>query len=224
MDAMPQVSSPTVPADHPGIDELFSLLAYGEVAAFYRLTDEARMAPDLRGRINMARMAANEMGHYELLRSTLEQRGVDVLPAMTRYAPALEQYHRLTTPSTWLEALVKTYVGDAMAADLYLAIAGSLPPQIADVVRAVLAETVHSQFVVAEVVTAVNASGRQRSRLSLWARRLLGEAVTQAQFVLAEHDELVDLVMAGGGLGQVTELFERVQRTHSERMHHLGLG
>ncbi len=212
-----------VPADHPGINELFALLAYGEVAAFYRLTEEARMAPDLRGRINMARMAAAEMGHYELLRSTLEKRGVEMLPAMTRYAPALEQYHRLTTPSTWLEALVKTYVGDAMAADLYLAIAGSLPVEVADVVRSVLAETVHSQFVVAEVVTAVNASGRQRSRLALWARRLLGEAITQAQYVLADHDELVDLVLAGGGLGQVNDLYERLQRTHSERMQHLGL-
>ena len=157
------MTAPTITADHPGVDELFALLAYGEVAAFYRLTDEARMAPDLRGRINMARMAAAEMGHYELLRRTLEDRGVDVLAAMTRYAPALENYHRLTMPSTWLEALVKTYVGDAMAADLYLAIAGSLPDEVADVVRAVLAETGHSQFVVAEVRSAVTASGRQRS-------------------------------------------------------------
>ena len=223
MEAPHGISSSTVAADHPGIDELFSLLAYGEVAAFYRLTEEARMAPDLRGRINMARMAAAEMAHYELLRSTLEGRGVDVVPAITRYAPALEQYHRLTTPSTWLEALVKTYVGDAMAADLYLAIAGSLPTEVADVVRAVLAETVHSQFVVSEVVTAVTASGRQRSRLALWSRRLLGEAITQAQFVLADHDELVDLVLASGGLGQVTDLFDRVQRTHDERMRQLRL-
>ncbi|MGI9123396.1 MAG: ferritin-like fold-containing protein [Mycobacterium sp.] len=223
MEASQQVSSPTVPADHPGVNELFALLAYGEVAAFYRLTEEARMAPDLRGRINMARMAAAEMGHYEQLRSTLEKRGVDVLPAMTRYAPALEQYHRLTMPSTWLEALVKTYVGDAMAADLYLALADSLPDEVADVVRAVLAETGHSQFVVAEVRAAVNASGRQRSRLALWSRRLLGEAITQAQFVLAERDELVDLVLAGGGLGQVTDLFDRLQRTHTERMGQLGL-
>ena len=223
MEATQRVSTTTVAAEHPGINELFSLLAYGEVAAFYRLTDEARMAPDLRGRINMARMAAAEMGHYELLRSTLESRGVDVLAAMTRYAPALEQYHRLTTPSTWLEALVKTYVGDAMAADLYLAIAGSLPDEVADVVRAVLAETVHSQFVVAEVRSAVNSSGRQRSRLALWSRRLLGEAITQAQYVLADRDEFVDLVLAGGGLGQVTDLFDRLQRTHNDRMQQLGL-
>ena len=41
--------SPGVSVDHPGVNELFALLAYGEVAAFYRLTEEARMAPNLRG-------------------------------------------------------------------------------------------------------------------------------------------------------------------------------
>ena len=164
------------------------------------------------------------MRHYELLHTTLESRGVDVLAAITRYAPALENYHRLTMPSTWLEALVKTYVGDAMAADLYLAIANSLPDDVADVVREVLGETVHSQFVVAEVRAAVTSSGRQRSRLALWSRRLLGEAITQAQYVMADHDELVDLVVAGsGGLGQLTDFFEAMQHTHNDRMRQLGL-
>ncbi|MGB0876630.1 MAG: ferritin-like fold-containing protein [Mycobacterium sp.] len=213
----------SVSSEHPGINELFALLAYGEVAAFYRLTDEARMAPNLRGRINMATMAAAEMNHYELLRDALERRGVDVVSAMTKYASALENYHRLTTPSTWLEALVKTYVGDAMAADLYLETAGSMPDDSADVVRSVLAETGHSQFVLAEVQAAVTASDRQRHRLALWSRRLLGEAITQAQFVLADHDELVDLVMAGGGLAHMTDFFDRLQHTHNTRMHELGL-
>ncbi|MDT5319010.1 MAG: hypothetical protein QOD88_1532, partial [Mycobacterium sp.] len=95
---------------------------------------------------------------------------------------------------------------------------------VADVVRAVLAETGHSQFVVAEVQAAVTASEKQRHRLALWSRRLLGEAITQAQFVLAEHDELVDLVMSSGeGLIQMTEFFDRLQHTHSTRMHELGL-
>lgn len=163
-----------VSVDHPGIVELFALLAYGEVAAFYRLTDEARMAPNLNGRINMARMAAAEMGHYDLLGAALAGRGVDVVPAISKYAPALENYHRLTMPSTWLEALVKTYIGDALAADFYSEIVGVLPDQVADIVRGVLADTGHSQFVVAEVRSAVAASDMQRSRLVLWARRLLG--------------------------------------------------
>lgn len=61
-----QARASRITADHPGVDKLFGLLAYGEVAAFYRLTEEARMAPNLAGRINMAAMAAAEMGHYEL--------------------------------------------------------------------------------------------------------------------------------------------------------------
>lgn len=217
-------SRPRLMADHPAVNELFALLAYGEVAAFYRLTEEARMAPNLRGRISMASIAAAEMGHYELLRDALESRGVDVVPAMSKYVSALENYHRLTTPSTWLEALVKTYVGDALAADLYLEIAGGLPDEAADVVRAALSETGHSQFVVAEVRAAVTSSGKQRSRLALWSRRLLGEAITQAQFLLADHDELVDVVVAGaGGLGQLAAFFDRLQQTHDTRMRELGL-
>ncbi len=211
-------------ADHPGVNELFAILAYGEIAAFYRLTDEARMAPNLRGRISMASMAAAEMSHYELLRDALERRGVDVVAAMSKYVSALENYHRLTMPSTWLEALVKTYVGDALAADLYLEIADGLPDEVADVVREALSETGHSQFVVAEVRAAVTASGKQRSRLALWSRRLFGEAITQTQYVLADHDELVDLVLSGaGGLGQLNVFFDRLQQTHDRRMHELGL-
>ncbi|KQY04320.1 hydroxylase [Mycobacterium sp. Root135] len=222
--ASPEQTVTPTPARHAGVDQLFALLAYGEVAAFYRLTDEARMAPNLAGRINMASMAAAEMNHYEILREALAKRGVDIVPAMTRYASALENYHRLTTPSTWLEALVKTYIGDALAADFYLEISDALPEDAADVVRAVLSETGHSQFVVAEVKAAVTASDKQRHRLALWSRRLLGEAITQAQYVLAEHDELVDFVVSSGeGIGRLTEFFDRLQNTHNARIRELGL-
>src|SRR5260370_15877913 len=169
---------PRLPADHPGVNELFAVLAYGEVAAFYRLTAEARMAPNLRGRISMASMAAAEMGHYELLRDAMERRGVEVVRAMSKYVSALENYHRLTTPSTWLEALVKPYVGDALAADLYLQIADNLPDEVADVVREALSETGHSQFVIAEVRAAITNSSKQPSRLALWSGRLPGEPRT----------------------------------------------
>jgi tRNA isopentenyl-2-thiomethyl-A-37 hydroxylase MiaE len=216
--------TPRLPADHPAVNELFALLAYAEIAAFYRLTDEARMAPDLRGRISMASIAAAEMGHYELLRDALERRGVDAVSAMSKYVSALENYHRLTTPSTWLEALVKTYVADALASELYLEIAGGLPDECVDVVREALSETGHSQFVVAQVRAAVTTSSKQRSRLALWARRLFGETITQAQYLLADHDELVNLVVYGTeGLTQLGGFFDRLQETHDKRMEELGL-
>jgi tRNA isopentenyl-2-thiomethyl-A-37 hydroxylase MiaE len=223
--AGPISAASTVSIDHPGVNELFALLAYGEVAAFYRLTEEARMAPNLAGRINMASMAAAEMQHYEMLRDSLQRRGVDIVPAMSGYASTLEDYHRLTTPSTWLEALVKAFVGDALAADFYLEIADAMPDRVADVVRAVLSETGHSQFVVAEVQAAVTASEKQRHRLALWSRRLLGEAITQAQYVMAQRDDLTDLVIAAtGDLNSIAALFDRMQESHAERMTTVGIG
>jgi hypothetical protein len=42
--------------------------------------------------------------------------------------------------------------------------------------------------------------------------------------VLAEHDELVDLVVSRtDGLTQMAGFFDRLQRTHDERMRELGL-
>jgi len=70
----------------------------------------------------------------------------------------------------------------------------------------------------------VTASSKQRSRLALWSRRLLGEAITQAQYLLADHDELVDLVVSRtNGLSRLGAFFDRLQHTHDQRMTELGL-
>jgi hypothetical protein len=61
-------------------------------------------------------------------------------------------------------------------------------------------------------------------RLALWGRRLVGEAMTQSQAVIAEHDRLADLIMAGtGDVAGVGRLIERITTAHTERMAALGL-
>ncbi len=75
-----------------------------------------------------------------------------------------------------------------------------------------------------EVRAAVAASKSEKDRLMLWGRRLLGEAITQAQFVLARREDLTDLVMtATGSLNGVAALFDNMQAKHAERMAVLGL-
>ncbi|MFQ6391847.1 ferritin-like fold-containing protein [Nocardia sp. KC 131] len=214
----------SVIADHSGITELFAVLAYGEISAFYRLAEEAKLSPTLRGKVAVAKMAAAEMRHFETLESALAERGVDIFDAMAPYVRALDAYHDSTDPSTWLESMVKFYVGDGIAADFYTEIAGALTPEVATVVRDVLAETSHSEFVVEEVRRAVGTSRSERDRLTLWGRRLLGEAITQAQYVMAQRDELTELVLtATGDLNGIAALFERMQASHAERMAVLGI-
>ncbi len=214
----------SIPEDHIGITQLLSILACGELAAFYRLTDEAELAPGVDGRIAMARMASAQMGHFELLAAELVERGVDVRDAVAQYQSTLDQYHQLTVPRTWLESMVKTYIGDGLAADFYREVADVLPTGPSDLVKAAMEQTAHSQFAAAEVRRAVTDNPRLVSPLTLWARRLLGEAITQAQYVLAARDELTDMLFsAGGDLGRMTEFFDSIQSRHDARMSDLGL-
>lgn len=215
---------PGIPENHPGIADLFAVLAYGEISAFYRLSEDARLAPTLRDRIALASLAAAEMGHFEELEAALRGRGLDVVEVMAPFASALDEYHASTTPSTWLEALVKAYVGDGIAADFYREVAGGLPQDARATATGVLSQTAHTDFVVHEVRNAVAASTVDKDRLMLWGRRLLGEAITRAQYVLAQRDELTELVMyTSGDLTGVIALFDRMQQRHAERMAALGL-
>ncbi len=216
--------SPTIAPDHPGVVDLLAVLAYGEISAFYRLAEEAQQSPTLQGKVALAKMAAAEMRHFRTAEDALTARGVDVYVAMAPFGAALDAYHASTNPSTWLESMVKAYVGDGIAADFYREIAAALPADIAETVREILADTGHSEFVVEEVRTAVAGSRQDRDRLVLWGRRLLGEAITQAQYVLAQREELMDLVIvASGDLNNIVALFDRMQDSHAERMATLGL-
>ncbi|MBT0565657.1 ferritin-like fold-containing protein [Williamsia sp. CHRR-6] len=215
----------SLPADHPGITALFGVLAAGELAAFYRLAGEAAMAPDIRGRVALAQMAGAEMNHFDLLAGELVRRGRDVTDTVATFAPVLDRYHGSTTPSTWLESMVKAYIGDGLAADFYLEIAGTLPVEAEQIVRQVMSETQHSDFARTEVRAAVAADPAVRSPLTLWGRRLLGEAITQAQHVLAAEEELTDLLFAqAADLTRVSDFFESIQERHAARMADLGLG
>lgn len=223
--AAPPAGEPAPTTPPAGAVDLMGVLAYGELCAFERLAEDARTAPTLRGRAQLASMAAAEMGHFELIEDYLERHGVAVHEAMTPFTEPLDAYHASTAPASWLESLVKAYVGDGLAADFYTEVAGLLDAGVADTVRAVMAETGHSAFVEREVGAALAADPRLRGRLTLWARRLLGEAVIQAQHVLAQRDELAVLVIDGPmDLAGLAALFRRLQNRHTRRMKTLGLG
>ncbi len=204
--------------------DLLGVLAYAELTAFDRLAEDARLAPTLTGRAALARMAAAEIAHHVRLTERLAELGADPAAAMTPFTSALDTFHESTRPSTWLEGLVKAYVGDGLAADFYREIAAFLPEPDRALVLDVLHDTGHADFAVREVRAAIAADRRLAGRLALWGRRLVGEAITRSQAVIAEHDRLADLIISGtGDLAGVGRLIERITSAHTERMTALGL-
>jgi tRNA-(MS[2]IO[6]A)-hydroxylase (MiaE)-like len=232
-------SSPASPADEgslaledlsyrAAVIDLLGVIAYGEISAFERLAEDATMAPSLEDKVAIHAMAATEFGHLELLHDRLRELGADPYAAMAPFRVALDKFHEHTAPSDWYESLIKAYVGDGMAADFYREIAAYLDPRTRDVVVASLSDAGHSDFVVDRVRGAIEQDPRLGGRLALWGRRLMGEALTQAQRVAAERDALSSL-LAGGidrpglDLAAIGRMFTRITELHTDRMARLGL-
>ena len=207
-----------------GVLDLLGLMAYAELVAFFRLSDDAALAPTLADKPALAEMAVAEFGHFQLLRGRIEALGADVDEAMAPFVPAVDAFHARTAPSDWLESLVKAYVGDGIAADFYRTVATVLDSDTEALVLEVLADTGHSAFVIDRVRAAIAADPRVAGRLALWARRLVGEAFGQAQRVAAEREPLARLLADGSHpLGDLGRMFASLTDAHEDRMAALGL-
>ena len=144
---------------------------------------------------------------------------------LQQFLEPLEAYHRKTAPSDWLEGLVKAYVGDSISTDFYREVGAVLDEETAALVLEVCRELGQTEVVIEEVRAAIAADPRLAGRLALWGRRLLGEMLSQAQTVAAEHDGLADLILNDSVSSQLDliGLLERLTNAHVERMNALGL-
>ncbi len=95
--------------------------------------------------------------------------------------------------------MVKAYVGDGMAADFYREVAEFVDPSTRELIHEVLTDAGRAEFAVREVRAAVAEQPAVAGRLALWARRLVGEAISQTQHVLADRDALMMLLVGGTG-------------------------
>ena len=208
-------------SDDRAVIDLLALLAYGELQAFDQMAMDARLAPDLRRRAVLSEMAAAEMTNYRGLVERLAELGADVEAAMAPYAEALREYHDQTAPNDWLEALTKAYVGDAIADDFYREVASHLAPDDRDLVLQVLHDSQYAEFAAGEIRRAIAEDPKVANRLSMWARRLVGEGLSQAQRVAIQRPALIGLVLAGGV--DAGALFRTLTAKHTARMAAVGL-
>jgi hypothetical protein len=218
----------TDPAYREAVVDLLAVIAYGELSAFERLVEDAKLAPALEDKLAVAQMAGAELAKVQPLIDQITKLGSDPFAAMAPFHEALDEFHAHTAPNDWYEGLVKAFVGDSLARDFYREIAAYLDPDTRDLVVSSTVEGNHAAFAVDHLRQAIAANPPLGGRLALWGRRIMGEALTQAQRVAAERDALSAL-LAGGvdrpalDLAAIGRLFTRLTENHSERMKSLGL-
>ena len=216
------------PTYRHAVIDLLGALAYSELSAFERLAEDSKMAPTLEDKAAVAAMATAEFTHFARLRDRLTELGTDPVNAMEPFQDSVDAFHSHTRPADWLEGLVKAYVGDGLAADFYVEVAAFLDAGTRQLIVESLGDAGHVDFVIDRVRRAIEADHRVGGRLALWGRRLMGEALSQAQRVAAERDSLAAL-LAGGvdrpgmDLAALTRMFSRLTENHAKRMEQLGL-
>ncbi len=217
------------PRYRAAVVDLLGLLACTELIAFERLASDTAFAPTLGDKAELAAMAGAEVRHMMMLRERLTALGADADEAMGSFVTVLHEFHAKTAPSDWFESLVKAYVGDGIGADFYCEMAHFVDPETRALVLEVCEDTGHAAFAVATVRAGIVADPRLSGRLALWGRRLVGEALSQAQRVAGERDALVALLLGqvgdtgGVDLAGLGAMLDRLTAAHTERMRTLGL-
>ena len=216
------------PQYRAAVIDLLAVLAVSELTAFERMAADAVLAPTFADKASIGELATAEFRHFIALRNRLVELGADPEIAMEPFRQTLEDFHMKTKPTDWLEGLMKAFVGDGIGLDFYREISSYVDPKTRELVHEVCDDLSQAAYVVERIRTAIEEDPKVAGRLALWGRRLVGEALSQAQRVAAERDALAALIIGGvdrpgADLAEIGRMLARLTDNHSRRMADLGL-
>lgn len=210
--------------------DLLGLIGCAELFAFETLARDAALATTLEAKVALGAIACREYEHFAMVSGRLIEIGVDPEDVLGVYVPILTDFHRKAAPRDLLEGLMEAYVGHGISADFGREISRYVDPGTREFVDQLLTDDDRSQYIVSHIRKSLRDDPGAAGRLALWGRRLMGEALAQAQRVAADRPDLARIVLggsgggeSGAGLAEFTNILARLTAAHSERMQNLGL-
>lgn len=212
--------------------EVLGLVASVEHQAFARFADDSRQAPGLEQALALSRLAARCTERRDRVLARIDALGGDGTAALERFGGVLAEFDARTPSSTWAERLLKAYVGYGVADDFCRLVARGLDDESAALVREVLDDASRTELAVRELDEACAGDDVLSSRLALWGRRLVGEALGVVQRV-AQRPEVARVLDRAGAGGEdasaeraattPTTVFNELTAEHTRRMSRLHL-
>lgn len=227
----------TPDGSHADSIELLGLVAQLELQSFARLAADSAAAPTLAQRLELSRFAAAAVQRRDRVLGRIAELGGDPDAAVAAFDHVLDDFDARTAPSTWWERLLTAYVGYGVADDFCRLVAVGLDDRSRELVLELLDEPGLAELAVAELGAAGSGDEVLVSRLALWGRRLVGEALGVVQALLVSRPALVRLVAERGaepagaepagaepaGADTTVKLFGELTARHTRRMARLGL-
>ncbi|UZN02064.1 ferritin-like fold-containing protein [Cellulomonas sp. S1-8] len=216
--------------------EVLALVASIEHQAFGRLAGDSLQAPGLEQSLTLSRLAARCTERRDRVLERIAELGGDPVMALGRFDGLLDDFEARTPPSTWAERLLKAYVGYGVADDFCRLVARGLDGESARLVADLLDDPSRAELAVHELDRACAGDDVLSSRLALWGRRLVGEALGVVQRVAQRPEVARVLDRAGAGSGPAAgtaadgpaaqmpaTVFNELTAEHTRRMSRLHL-
>ncbi|MCA5892482.1 ferritin-like domain-containing protein [Isoptericola sp. NEAU-Y5] len=227
---------PTTGEGGAGLVALAGLAAYTELAAFGLLASRSVDAPDLGTRQALATAAGRALHRQRGLLDLAAVHGVEPASVMAPFDGVLADFDARTTPGNWHEGLLKGVVGHGVAEDFCRLLAAGLAQDQVDALRSAVALDAEVPDASEVLTAAAAADAVLASRLGLWGRRVVGEALGLVPTLLTAHPELSALAARaraaverdGGALpgddgGLQSWFMARLTAEHTRRMDRMHL-
>lgn len=217
--------------------ELLGLIAHIESNSFFQVSLAAAAAPAPEQRLRLSRVAGRALERQELMLTCMVEHGLSpdaAAECMFGFGDTFDDYNARTEPSTLWESLLKEYVGHGVADDFCRIISRKLDDRTREVVTTVLDGGVTSDTAIDILAQAASEDEVLASRLALWGRRLVGEALSVVQVLVAQRPALCHLIDAAiadtfaadpesAPADSNAWLFAQLTAEHTRRMGRLGL-
>jgi hypothetical protein len=201
------------------VAQIVAALAYGERLAADRARSSVELAPDSRRRQEQQHIADREQQNRELIEARLRELGADEM--VEAFRPFFEEFFSGTEPHDWLEAQTFHYVGDSLVADFAEYLIPTLDRVSGEVVRKALCERDEQDaFALEEISRGIQDDPGAAPRVAAYARRIIGEGLTQSRNALGATEALRNLL--GGEDGEKRMVLDLLDR-HRRRLDRLGI-
>ena len=214
--------------------QLIGFAAYVRLRLFVEVAQHVWGTPDLDDAQRLLRRALH-IGEQEVALAELGKRhfGLSAGELMRPFDGVFDSFLTRTQPKNWFEGLLRPVVTHGVSRDLIRIMARGLPPAEAKVVHSILADDGADDTVGPQLIrSAISADPVLGARLSLWGRRVVGEAFGMGTDLLRKNPELGKLLiraMDDAAPGQLNlnaaqaAAIAELSADHQKRMELMGL-
>ena len=196
--------------------KLLGLVAFSRITAYARLARDVSQTTNFADQLALARLGGSFVKAIDDLEEFASKKGFDLTELSQPYVGFFDDMEARTRPRDWWERMVKSYVFVGILSDLET-FAGRVLGGEAVEVLGVSAANTHVEMVRSRLKPAISEDPSLGARLSMWGRRVGGEAFAGVKNLITAHPDLQSEE------GDLETLLAEISKLHSRRMEDLGL-